>query len=110
MGNLRLLTMGLGTAVFHGEEYIAGNSSFLWALDGEVDALGHTGLPRLHCSNVYYMRFLSIPAVCMGKEAEVRSLVQSPRLYIWGLDGSQLHPVWMLTLEPSVFTMEDLER
>lgn len=46
----------LGAAVFHGKEYTAGNRSLLWALDGDIHALGHTGMPGLHCSSIYYTR------------------------------------------------------
>lgn len=50
--------------------YIAGNSCLLWALDGEVEALGHRSaeaalLKRL--SHEASTRLLSTPASCMGK-------------------------------------------
>lgn len=62
VGN-RLLAMDLGIAVFHDKEYIAGIRysgirRLLWALDGEADALAHTGRPGLCCWSIYFMRLL----------------------------------------------------
>lgn len=84
MGNRLLLTVDLGTAVFHDKEHIAGISHLLWALDGEADALAHTGGPRLCCSSIYFMRLLRgcYPALCMGKDTH-RPLVRNHRLCIW---------------------------
>lgn len=47
VGNRLLLAVDFETAVFHDKESIVGNFPLLWALDGEADALDHTGMPQI---------------------------------------------------------------